>query len=100
MNAACVSSNSGSFHLGFDNELVTRFADGALRRQLVCFRRVCATRVVPPSKAFRDSRTISATPCVLRKKEIHSISDAIAKLMADDPHTIQPGYKVVAAVGG
>jgi hypothetical protein len=26
---------SGSFHLGFDNELVARFPDGALRRQLL-----------------------------------------------------------------
>jgi hypothetical protein len=28
------------------------------------------------------------TPRVLRKKEIHVISDAIAEVMADGPHTI------------
>jgi hypothetical protein len=29
------NSLAGSFHLGFDNELVARFPDGALRRQLL-----------------------------------------------------------------
>jgi len=57
----------------------------------MCFRQACATRVVLPSKAIRDSRTISrnaACTSKLRKKEIHLISDAIAKLMANGPHTI------------
>jgi hypothetical protein len=30
MNAASVSRNSGSFHLGFENKLVVRFSGGAL----------------------------------------------------------------------
>ncbi len=35
MNVASVIRNSGSFHLGFNNELVVRFPDGTLRRQLL-----------------------------------------------------------------
>jgi hypothetical protein len=42
----------------------------------------------------------ASTPRVLREKEIHAIPDAIAEIMADNPHTIQPGYKVVLAVDG
>src|SRR6266436_5719048 len=51
----------------------------------VCFRQGCETRVQTTS----DSRTISCNAaCVLRKKEIHVISDAIAEVMADGAHTI------------
>jgi hypothetical protein len=35
MNVASVIRNSGSFHLGFNNELVAQFPNGARRRQLL-----------------------------------------------------------------
>jgi hypothetical protein len=35
---------------------------------------------------------------VLRKEKIHVIANAIAKLMAHNPHPIYPGDKVVAAL--
>ena len=47
------------------------------------------TRLVLSSKSISDSRTIShLTACVLRKQEIHVISDTIAKLMAENPNPV------------
>ncbi len=52
MNVASVSRNSGSFHLGFDNELVARFPDRALRRQLL---RGESDRLAFPTTASREA---------------------------------------------
>ena len=41
-----------------------------------------------PTNPIGGSRSTSLTPRVLRQEEIHVVSDAIAKVMADGPHTI------------
>jgi hypothetical protein len=64
---------------------LTNFLPAALMDLTVCFRQACATPV--QKRAVIQGRS-ALTPGVLRKKEIHVISDAIAEVMADGPHTI------------
>jgi hypothetical protein len=42
----------------------------------------------PPGSPNPLQMDLGASQRELRKKEIHVVSDAIAKLMADSPHTI------------
>ena len=63
-----------------------RFVELIGARDRVC---VFGKAAKPRVQATSNSKTISCNAaCVLRKKKIHVISDAIAELMADGPHTI------------
>jgi len=58
-----------------------------------------------PGQFFYQGRSVThgpsaSSPRVGRKEGVHVISDAIAKFMANGPHTIQPGDKVVPAFAG
>jgi hypothetical protein len=54
-----------------------------------------------PSRQRNPSESgLQALRCVRGKKGVHVISNAIAKFMADHPHSIQPGHKLIPALVG
>src|SRR5215467_1223883 len=77
----------------FRARLILALADGSTYREIARSLRTCVfgQPAKPGAKAGsnQDSRTMNASCAgVLRKKEIHVISDAVAEVMADGTDTI------------